>query len=198
MTESLTASTPLQEIAFYYPNHMWYRSDWVKSLILFFDGIALLVPNYMTDRPEQIDPAMVAGLKNHNLLHIIEPETVVDKDATERLVTVMTNIIASGALDALAQPGTRFHELSRSRMGYYGDEHLAEMVFEELKKRNLARDSEDGVSIPMHPTVRYLILVFLAQILRSHGDKLNAQLSPATDTPKLVDALQEFLSLEST
>jgi len=40
------ATTP-PEIAFYYPNPMWYSGDWVKSLILFFDGIGLLVPSYM-------------------------------------------------------------------------------------------------------------------------------------------------------
>jgi len=43
-----------------------------------------------------------------------------------------------------------------SRLGYYGDDSLARMIFEELKKRGLAKDSEDKVSIPMHPKVRSL------------------------------------------
>ncbi len=48
---------------------MWDRGDWVKNLILFFDGVALLVPEYMKDKPRILDPAIVAGLEQHNLLH---------------------------------------------------------------------------------------------------------------------------------
>jgi hypothetical protein len=190
-------SSERKEYAFYYPNPMWYRGDWMKSLILFFEGIALLVPNYMKQRPEEIDPALVAGLTKHNLLKIIEPEKAVDRVATEKLATAMTDIIASGRLDSLVKPGSEFHELSMSRLGYYGDESLAKMIFEELKKRGLAKNSKDGVSIPMHPMVRSLVLVLLAQILRPYGKKLQVDLSPATDMPHLVYTLQELLSLKS-
>jgi len=183
------------EIAFYYPNPMWYSGDWIKSLILFFDGVGLLVPTYMRDRPEIEDPAIVAGLKQHGLLHVLEPETVVDAAATERLATAMTDIIVSGALDSLGKENTQFAELSYSRLGGYGDRGLANMIHAELKKRGLARDTRDGVSIPMHPMVRSLILVLLAQILRPHGDRLGVELSPATDRPEVVDALKELLSL---
>lgn len=183
-----------REIAFYYPNPMWYSGDWVKSLILFFDGIALLVPEYMKHQPEYADPAIVAGLKQHDLLHVIEPEVAVNKEATQRLAAALTDIIASGALDNLAQESTAFHELSISRLGYMGDYELAQMVFEELKKRRLARESEDKVSIPMHPKVRSLVLVLLAQILRPYGRELNAELSPATDRPQLVSALSELFT----
>ena len=133
----------LRELAFYYPNPMWSYGDWIKNLVLFFDGIALLVPKYMRRRPEEIDPAIVAGLKQHGLLEIIEPEKAVDKTATEKLAMAMTDVITSGALDDLAEEQTAFAELSMSRLGYYGDEGLYKMIFEELKKRGPARDSED-------------------------------------------------------
>lgn len=186
-----------QEFAFYYPNAMWVSGDWAKNLILFFDGIALLVPDYMKDRPEREDPAIVRGLKEHGLLHIIEPEKSVDRVATEKLVSAMTDIITSGALDQLRNSDTRFRELSMSRMGFSGDQGLARMILEELKQRNLARDSEDGVSVPMHPDVRSLILILLAQILRPYGANLDAELSPATDSPRLVTALAEMLALKA-
>ena len=152
---SETASS--REIAFYYPGPLWHSSDWIKNLLLFFDGVALLVPTYMKERPEQIDPIMASPLREHGLLHILEPETLVDKSATEQLAAVLTNIITSGVLDPLSKEGTVFHELSYSRLGSYGDLGLAKMILSELKARGLARESEDGVSIPMHPTVRYLI-----------------------------------------
>lgn len=189
-------STP--EIAFYYPNPMWYSGDWVKSLILFFDGIGLLVPTYMKDGLEMEDPFIVVGLREHGLLHVLEPETVVDAAATAKLATAMTDIITSGAIDRLAKEGSEFAELSYSRLGGYGDRGLADMIHEELKRRGLAHDTRDGVSIPMHPMVRSLVLVLLAQILRPYGERLGIELSPATDRPEIVDALKELLSLQET
>jgi hypothetical protein len=184
-----TNTNKVRELAFYYPNPMWTDGDWIKNLVLFFDGIALLVPGYMKRRPEEIDPAIVSGLRKHNLLQIVKPEKAVDKPATEKLAMALTDVISSGVLDDLAKDDTAFHELSMSRLGYYGDPELAKMIFEELKKRGLAKESADNVSIPMHPKVRSLILVLLSQILRPYGKVINANLSPATDLPRMVRAL---------
>jgi hypothetical protein len=196
-SEAVSRQNATKEYAFYYPNAMWVSGDWAKNLILFFDGIALLVPEYMKDRPEREDPAIVRGLKEHGLFHIIEPEKSVDSAATEKLASALTDIIVSGALDELSKTDTRFRELSMSRMGYSGDQGLAQMIFEELRQRNLARESEDGVSIPVHPSVRSLILILLSQILRPYGATINAELSPATDSPALVTALAEMLALKA-
>jgi hypothetical protein len=186
------------ELAFYYPNPIWMDGDWVKNLLLFFDGIALLVPSYMKDSIEEFDPAIVSGLREHNLLHIIEPEEAVDKAAAEALASVMIGIIASGSLDSLARDSTAFREISRSRMGYYGNEDLAQMIFVELKKRGLAQESKDGVSIPMHPLVRSLVLTLLSQILRPFGQRLQAELNPVTDRSQLVASLVELLNLPTS
>ena len=153
---------------------MWTYGDWIKNLLLCFDGVALLVPGYMKERPEWLDRSIVVGLKEQGLLEIIEPEEAVDKSATEKLATEMTDIITSGVLDELGKEETAFHELSMSRLGLYGDEGLYNMIFDELKKRGLARDSEDEVSVPMHPKVRSLVLVLLAQIVRPYGKIINA------------------------
>lgn len=186
-----------RELAFYYPNPFWYDSDWVKNLILYFDGIALLVPEYIRERLEERDPPLVTGLQEYNLLHVIEPERAVDKAATEQLAVALADVIAAGALDKLAEDGTAFQELSRSRLGWEGDAGLAEMIFEELRARKLALPSKDGVSVPMHPKVRYLVLVLLSQILRPYGSKLGAELSPATDMTLVVKALEELLSINT-
>ena len=183
-----------RELAFYYPNPIWSYGDWIKSLVLFFDGVALLVPDYMRDRPEEIDRPIAVGLKDKGLLEIIEPETAVDSSATEQLASAMTDIVASGVLDELGNEESAFHEISMSRLGAYGDRKLYKMILEALKQRGLARESEDGVSIPMHPRVRSLVLVLLSQILRPYGSTINANLSPATDLGPMVEALSELLS----
>jgi hypothetical protein len=155
----LAEEAATKEIAYYYPNPMWDQGgDWVKNLILFFDGVALLVPEYMKEKPRMIDPAVVAGLEQHKLLHMLEPEKVVDATATAQLAAAMREIIESGKLDALPVE-SNFHELSMSRLGYFGNENLATELFNELTKRGRARKSEDGKSIPMHPKVRALVLV---------------------------------------
>jgi hypothetical protein len=131
------------------------------------------------------------------LLQIIEPEKAVDARATQQLASAMTDIITSGVLDGLGSEKTAFHELSMSRLGYYGDRGLFRMILEELKAQGLAKDSEDEVSIPLHPKVRSLVLVLLAQILRPYGTAINANLSLATDMGALVKALSELLGANS-
>lgn len=68
---------------------MWHSGDVLKNLLLFFDGIALLVPNYMRNKPEERDPVMVGPLRDAGLLHFLEPETLVDKSATQELATAV-------------------------------------------------------------------------------------------------------------
>ena len=125
MTELSTAASPttLPEIAFYYPGHVWKSSEWIKNLVLFFDGVGLLKPNYRPG-PEIFDPAIAIPLQEHGLLRILSAETVVDRSSTEKLAEAMTDLIASGALDSLPK-SAEFHALSYSRLGGYGDPALA-------------------------------------------------------------------------
>jgi hypothetical protein len=182
--------------AFYYPGVIWRDASWVKSLALFFDEIALLVPDYMRDRLQLLDPAIVAGLEEAGLLRILSPESLVDNNAAEQLASTLGDVIASGVLDELPHAGP-FQELSWSRMGGLGDPELAQMIFEELHQRGLAKQSEDGASIPLHPLVRNLFLVMLAQILREGGAGLGLELSPATDSPRIQAALVQLLQVPS-
>ena len=166
-------------------------------MLLYFDGVALVIPRYMRDRLEERSPELVLPLLDAHLLHVVEPEEVVDKAVTEELAQAMTEIITSGALDSLAGEDTAFHELSYSRLGLYGDAKLARMIYEELKKKKLAADTTDGLSVPLHPMVHRLVLILLSQILKSRGESLQLNLEPTTDQQIVVDALCEFLSLSS-
>ena len=188
------------DVAFYYPGQYWHDADWIKNLVLFFDGIAMLIPEYMEDHGSFDDYPIISSLKNHGLFHVIRPEEKVGAEETEALAKALAEIISSGRLDHLTQVSQKdakhssFGSLSMSRLGYYGNEKLADSIFRELKARGLADDSKDGVSIPMHKTVRALILVLLAQILRPKGMDMGLTLSPATDRMDLVDALNEVIS----
>ena len=187
------------DVAFYYPGQYWRNPDWAKNLILFFDGIAMLIPEYMEDHGRFDDFPIISSLKDHGLFHVIRPENSVGSKETKALTKALVEIIDSGRLDHLTKASHKdaerssFGSLSMSRLGYSGNKELANSIFQELKARGLADDSEDGVSIPMNRTVRTLILVLLAQILRPKGDDMGMTLSPATDRPMLVDALKEII-----
>ncbi len=188
------------DVAFYYPGQYWRDPDWAKNLICFFDGIAMLIPTYMQDHFTFDDYPIVSALKDHGLFHVIRPEEAIDGEATKALVEALSEIITSGRLDHLTKRNSEdvrksaFGSLSMSRLGFSRDEDLANSIFQELKSRGLASDSEDGVSIPMNRTVRALILVLLAQILRPKGESMGLTLSPATDQMRLVKALSEIIS----
>jgi hypothetical protein len=178
--------------AFYYPGAIWRSPDRLKSLLLFFDGVALLVPSYMRDRPEQLDPVTVTALREHDLLRILEPEALVDTTAAEDLAAAVNAVLDAGVLGP-PQASSVFEELSYSRLGGLAYPSLAKDLCDRLLTLGFARPSKDGVSVPLDPRVRGLVLVLLAQLLRRPAARLGLQLQPVTDVPQVHEALVELL-----
>ena len=183
------------DIAYYYPAPYWSlrETNWVKSLLLFFDKVSILLPTYMYGRHEAADPSLVGPMEERGLLQVLEPETWVDRKVTSHLGGVMTSLLAEGVFDELPD-AEYFAELSQSRIGYGADVELADSLVEELKARNLARPSEDGVSIPLHPQVRTTILVLLSQLLRAGGAERDVCLHPVTSHRQTVADLAATFS----
>ena len=194
------SSEPMKpDVAFYYPGQYWIEADWAKNLVLFFDGIGMLIPSYMPDQGRWDDIPIIQSLKEHGLFRILRPELLVGYAETQELATAIQTIIELGGLDSLErrsqEPGFRseFGSISMSRMGYSGDFEVAEVLHQSLLERGLASRSQDGVSIPMHREVRGLILVLLSQIIKSREDHLGITLSPATDQVRFVKGLNQIL-----
>ena len=174
---------------------MGEESDWVKSLLLFFDRVAILLPDYMYGRHWMADQTLVAPLEERELLQILEPKKWIDRDTAYQLAEIIVELLTSGAFDDL--PDERyFHELSQSRIGYGADVELADFLVENLREKGLARPSKDGVSIPLHPTVRTTILVILGQLSRSIGTKYSLNVHPTTNRQEAVSDLVRMLSRE--
>lgn len=191
--DSLT-STERPDVAYYYPAPYWALRDsgWIKTLLLFFDQVSILLPAYMYGRHHLTDPSLTFPLEERGLLQILEPSGWVDQQMTEQLADVMVELLADGAFDDL--PGERyFAELSMSRIGYSADVELADMLVEALTAKGLARPSEDGVSIPLHPRVRTTILVILGQLSRRAGGRRGLTVHPATNHPQAIqDIIRTF------
>jgi hypothetical protein len=191
---------PLADLAYYYPQPYWRagEADALKNLLLFFDGIAILLPRYMAGRETAADPFFAGPLQEQGLLRILEPETFVDQQATEALLAAVTELITQGAFDDLERPEWGYAELSRSRMGWDADVELSKMITEELIARDLARPSQDGVSVPLHPVVRMTFLVLLSQLARDAGRRAGLSLHPATASSDAVEDLIQVLSLPAS
>lgn len=182
------------DTAYYYPAPYWSarQGDWVKSLLLFFDEVAILLPDYMRGRHTIADPVLAAPLEERGLLRLLEPKEWVDQEMTDQLAGVVMKLLKDGAFDDLPKTDY-FHELSQSRMGYGADVEMAEFLVDELQARGLAKPSEDGVSIPLHPQVRTTILVFLGQLSRIAGEKRRMMIHPATNEFSAIQDLIQTL-----
>ena len=185
------------DVAYYYPNPYWGISEggWVKSLLLFFDKVSILLPDYMYGRHHEADPVLAEPLEDQGLLEILEPNKWVDEEMAKSLAEAVSGLLASGVFEDVPKTDY-FHELSQSRMGYGADVHLAESLISELQAKGLARPSEDGASIPLHPVVRTTILVILAQLARSAGHRQNLSVHPTTHDKHALQDLINTLSSE--
>ena len=189
MSMSQGTSTP-PDVAYYYPAPYWGfgESEWVKSLLLFFDQIAILLPDYMYGRHQAADPTLVEPLEDRGLLQVLEPKDWVDKNVANQLAEIIVELLTNGAFDDLPKE-KHFRELSQSRIGYSADVDLADFLVDELRARGLARPSNDGVSIPLHPVVRTTILVILSQLSRAAGTKRGLVIHPTTNHPDAITDL---------
>ncbi len=187
----------MKDTAYYYPAPYWLagEGDWIKSLLLFFDDVAILLPDYMLGRHRDADPSLAGPLEEQGLLRILEPKEWIDAEVAEKLSEIMVELLAGGVFDELPEE-PYFAELSQSRMGYGADADLAEFLVDELRQRGLARQSEDSVSIPLHPVVRTAILVILGQLAREAGDRRGMAVHPTTDRPEAATDLLDALSRE--
>lgn len=191
----MVEATASPEVAYYYPAPYWaYREvDLVKPLLLFFDEIAILRPRYMHGIERLADPVLAGPLQDLGLLRVLEPESFVDQTMTEDLATALVHLITEGAFDSLDR-SKHFQELSQSRMGWNADVDLAAMLVEELVARDLARPSQDGLSLPLHPEVRTTVLVLLAQLARAAGRRQGLDLHPTSPGTGQASSLIETLT----
>ena len=54
------------DVAYYYPAPFWGMGEggWVKSLLLFFDKVSILLPGYMYGRHHLADPVLAEPLED--------------------------------------------------------------------------------------------------------------------------------------
>src|SRR6266536_1468014 len=149
----------------------------------------------MRGREILADPTLAGPLEDRHLLRVLEPEWFVDETATQKMTDMIVSLVDAGAFDSLSDTD-RFAALSMSRMGYRGLKEAADRVYALLAERGLAIRTEDGVSIPMHPMIRAVYLIALAQLARETGSRHQLDLHPVTNGRGATETLRAFLELE--
>lgn len=186
-------------VAYWYPEPYWADADAgiIKSLLPFFDEVAILLPGYMHGRHRDENPWLVSPLEDQGLLRVLEPGEFIDEEMAVGLHAILSGLLAAGAFDHLDIPNQRYgyHELSGTRLGWNADVKLSTEIIDELVSRRLALPSEDGLSIPLHPTVRTTVLVLLSQLAPARARAQGIDLLPVTPDRARVRDLVRILKL---
>ena len=169
-----------KQIAYFHPEPMWGYEDgnYIKSLLLLFDGLALLVPEYMGDLPSRLDPSIAEPLADLGLLTVIRPESAVTPEVAKDLSEMILELVTAGAFERTPDGG--FERLSSSRAGFNVAPELAGYMHQVLIEEGLAAESDDGLSIPMNPRVRLAYLLLLGQMSRRFAGVGDLDLHPVT------------------
>lgn len=184
----------LTDLAYYHEPY-WHPTvgDRLKTLLLFFDGLAVLVPSYMDDAPVAADPALASPLLERGLLTVLRPEELVNERVTGDLVQLIGALIDAGTFDELDRDEA-FQALSGSRLGtgpVAGA--MSGRVEELLREQGLASSTEDDVSVPVHRVVRMTILGVLPQLFRTAVEDMGHALQPITPSRQQLGLLTAVL-----
>jgi len=184
----------LPEVAYYYPERLWTPdlSGWVKSLLLFFDGVALLAGPTGRRNALKSDPELVGPLLDSRLLHLLEPSEVITADAVAVMAESVRQFIDRAPhLDTDSRP---FRTLGSPTLGMEADAEIAAALIAQLSTRGLIQEWENK-RYQVHPLIHGLILCIWAQTLRAPGRALGLELLPTTDNTRVVDGLMSYLRI---
>lgn len=97
-------SLNLPEFAYYYPDTYWREqaaSSFIKTILLFFDGIATLVPQHAQERAIDADPTLVGPLIDSGKMRMLEPREIIDASSVELMVAALTDWIDNKSMHDL-------------------------------------------------------------------------------------------------
>jgi hypothetical protein len=204
------AETPvLPRVAFHHP---WPPRDghpiagWLKTMLIFFDGAAVLVDPSEYDQLMKGQEETVYPLLDSNLLHLLNPDQVIDRAASEALVSYVLQLASSEEESALCRGQPIDPRRQFAGLGFYytepasfrslsaEEQAASRRVWLELRRVGLASDyaADDMIFIEVDRWRR--ILAFLAQAIRPVGQSLGLDLHPATDDK---EAIRNLISMSA-
>jgi hypothetical protein len=185
-----------KDLGYYYTDWIWTDGsiDLMKSMLLFFDGLTLALPQDLAAQVIERDPVLAAPLAECGLLVNFDPATTLDAAAAEQLARALTACVRQYPNDLLRGPRRTF--LTATHWGhFYGQGKQAVDGFERLlsKRGLISPDAQSGL-YRMSDEVRFLVLAFFAQALRLQLGAQGIALHLATDEAIMAEGAEQMLN----
>ncbi|MGW7426355.1 hypothetical protein ACWGJB_41310 [Streptomyces sp. NPDC054813] len=102
------------ELAHYYPGWIWHHGavEHMKSLLLFFDGYVLLLPEEHFNETVAGEESLAVPLREAGLLHNVDPATWLDHDTARTIRAAAEQVIGPHGRPRLRSALTRKHFIS--------------------------------------------------------------------------------------
>lgn len=182
------------EFAYYYTDWIWPRgsTDFIKSMLLFFDGMAL---SLSSDRAEQAigqDPVLAIPLAEQGLLVNIPPDSALDFNSAELLASTLQEIVVRypGFWRYATQP---LYAMTSPHWGHGVADSAASEFLEILANRGLAEASPRVGLYEVDPGVASLVFTLFAQVLGKCAQRQGISLQPVTDSEIQVREITQAL-----
>ncbi len=187
-------SNQAKDLAYYYTDWIWSSasSDWMKSLLLFFDGVALALPPAIATMVVDKDPVLAQPLMERGLLTNFSPSSWLDRESAELLARTLLELVRS----IEPQCYYRASRLTRAHWGADAAPKIAKIFYEELLARGLVRETKTDRSgvVLMDPRVRQLVLTVFLKVLEACVSRSSeVRLQPTTDRYESVMQHTSFL-----
>lgn len=202
----------MQEVGLYYPAATWISVEWIKTLMLFFDQVALLTLDEKHDISSVLDIQNVESFWEKNLIRTFTLAELLDSEVASKFKAVLQDAATWQALNSIGRE-EQFYYGRKIYFTLNGPEPGLEMMLlrNELMKLigvgTTYRENEhspqiptyrvggESPSVPVHIRLWAPLLSVLPQILRAGGLKLAIDLQPITNLYQFTSALERLLKL---
>jgi hypothetical protein len=145
----------------------------MKSLLLFFDHFALVLPQRLYRQVVSEDRILAKPLEEKGILLNFEPRSWLNESDSNRIVGSVFDAMA----DDLIFDGKAEKWLSRSTTHFGFDSSATLSLLAALRERGLASEKEEDTVIHMSPQVRLIILTQLANVFFQKSSDMGIDLS---------------------
>lgn len=185
-------TSPTTDLGYYFSGWIWEQtsSNFMKSMLLFFDGLALALPSDLAEELIDRDPILATPLAERGLLTNFVPAATLEAEPAERLALTLTEIVK------------QYPYWARQRSGELGSFHWGEGRATQATVKALEHAlAERGLITPravsqlfyMDDDVRLLVLALFARTLRAQLGERGLDLHLTTDSREVLnDLLKPF------
>lgn len=170
---------------YYFTDLRWQSEsiDFVKSTLLFFDGIALALPRELAGQYIEEDPILAQPLYDKKLLRNLHPEDWTTEDSAEEVLWSVVDALEEEKehLGRRSDWGVARSQFSSARRRRGGGCTASDLLAAELTRRGLL-DGElvDGI-VKMDCVARFFLLIAVAKGLTRAAHSFGMELAPFTD-----------------